>query len=240
MNTFEAATVDDTGSHSLRKGALTYASGLIGGANSVAALQRGGWQISATLEQYILAAATAAATATATAEGGGTDEVETTTVAATATATAEGGGSDEMETTTVAAVADGSTTTTTAPAIGASTTTTNPPTKKKKLATTNTTAYVHNYALKARWSASEEEKFRNEAKSNRWSDNLLMNLLDQVLCCCGCKLSPLAPHALGGYHFCMKTGLRLSASWCQEGYDNFNGDQGWTSTTHPCKRCASL
>lgn len=52
---FEAANFGDTGSHSIRKGAVTYANGLVGGANSIAVLLRGGWQINATLDQYILA-----------------------------------------------------------------------------------------------------------------------------------------------------------------------------------------
>jgi len=54
-NEFEAANSKDTGSHSIRKGALTYVNGCLDGPISTAVLLRGGYKISNTLNRYILA-----------------------------------------------------------------------------------------------------------------------------------------------------------------------------------------
>jgi hypothetical protein len=116
-------------------------------------------------------------------------------------------------------------------------------TKKKNSRLVNIDSIISTHAASALWSVEVIAKFRDVATQMKWKPDLVKKLLQQKICCCGkdtCQLSPLAPGALPGYHFCTKSGLRLSASWCQEGYENFNGDQAWTSTTYPCIRCASL
>ena len=166
----------------------------------------------------------------------------------TATATAEGGGPDEMETTTVAAAATFAPTTAAVEDVvigaeAAAVAVIHAGTKKKNSRLVNIDSIISTHAASALWSVEVIAKFRDVATQMKWKADLVKKLLNQKICCCGkdtCQLSPLAPGALPGYHFCTKTGLRLSASWCQEGYEDFNGDQAWTSTTHPCIRCASL
>ena len=89
--------------------------------------------------------------------------------------------------------------------------------------------------------AKLQSKYTDVVKQMKWKAGLLQKLLDQKICCCGiatCQLLLFAPDATLGYHFCTKTGMRLSASWCQEGFEEHSGDQVWTSASHLCKRCA--
>ena len=137
----------------------------------------------------------------------------------------DGSGGPENDTTTAAEATASATTTTTTATVG------------------NINSIVSTYAVNAKWSANQVDKFLNAVEEYRWTVILVKELLNQKICCCGidtCQLSPLAPDSLPGYHFCSRTGLRLSASWCQEGYEKFNDDLAWTSTTHPCNRCAPL
>ena len=87
---------------------------------------------------------------------------------------------------------------------------------KKRIRLDNIVSIISTHAVNGRLSVERIAKFRDVARKMGWKAGSVQKLLDQKICCCGiatCLLLPFAPDAVLGYHFCTKTGLRLSASW---------------------------